>query len=775
MVENPETRLSPVIEMPDVLEPGKEVTIKVSEKNRKKMTYTLAMVDEGLLDLTRFKTPELWSRFYAREALGVKTWDIYDEVMGAYGGKIERLLAIGGDGEAESKEDDPKANRFKPVVKFFGPITLDGGSNEHTFIMPQYIGSVKTMIVAGYEGAYGSTDKATPVRKPLMVLATLPRVLGPEEKVKLPITLFTMEKSIKNVKVDVKVSGPVTVDNNSQSVAMNSTDLTVDFDLNVKSETGIAKIEVTASSGSYSSTDVIEIEVRNPNSPVTKVVNTMIEAGKTWTQAVPKDGITGTNSAVLEVSSLPPINLGQRMRYLLQYPYGCIEQTTSSAFPQLYLDLVKELTDGEKAVIQRNIKATIERLKLFQRSDGGFAYWPGSPDVDSWGSSYAGHFLVEAEKKGYFVPNDMLRKWKKYQNNASKVWRKHHEQFSSSLIQAYRLYTMALAGDPDMSSMNRLREQGNLEMQAQWMLASAYVKAGQPEAAKTLIAKLPLTVKAYTELAYSYGSDLRDEAIILETLVLLGDRTKAFELVKAISEKLSNPNSWMSTQTTAWCLKAVGLFAGHQPEGELKFTWSYDGKETSASTKLTLAQVDLNNESAKQNSVKVVNNSKGPLFVRVITQGTPARGNEEAASNNLDINVRYMDMDGNDIDPTILEQGTQFVASVSVSNPGVRGAYRNLAINQVFPSGWEINNLRLDEAEDRLKGDKPTYQDIRDDRVYTYFDINPGTRKNFRVLLTATYGGTYYLPGVSCEAMYDRNIYARTKGQEIQVVRNINP
>lgn len=775
MVENPETRLSPVIEMPDVLEPGKEVTIKVSEKNRKKMTYTLAMVDEGLLDLTRFKTPELWSRFYAREALGVKTWDIYDEVMGAYGGKIERLLAIGGDGEAESKEDDPKANRFKPVVKFFGPITLDGGSNEHTFIMPQYIGSVKTMIVAGYEGAYGSTDKATPVRKPLMVLATLPRVLGPEEKVKLPITLFTMEKSIKNVKVDVKVSGPVTVDNNSQSVAMNSTDLTVDFDLNVKSETGIAKIEVTASSGSYSSTDVIEIEVRNPNSPVTKVVNTMIEAGKTWTQAVPKDGITGTNSAVLEVSSLPPINLGQRMRYLLQYPYGCIEQTTSSAFPQLYLDLVKELTDGEKAVIQRNIKATIERLKLFQRSDGGFAYWPGSPDVDSWGSSYAGHFLVEAEKKGYFVPNDMLRKWKKYQNNASKVWRKHHEQFSSSLIQAYRLYTMALAGDPDMSSMNRLREQGNLEMQAQWMLASAYVKAGQPEAAKTLIAKLPLTVKAYTELAYSYGSDLRDEAIILETLVLLEDRTKAFELVKAISEKLSNPNSWMSTQTTAWCLKAVGLFAGRQPEGELKFTWSYDGKETSASTKLTLAQVDLNNESAKQNSVKFVNNSKGPLFVRVITQGTPARGNEEAASNNLDINVRYMDMDGNDIDPTILEQGTQFVASVSVSNPGVRGAYRNLAINQVFPSGWEINNLRLDEAEDRLKGDKPTYQDIRDDRVYTYFDINPGTRKNFRVLLTATYGGTYYLPGVSCEAMYDRNIYARTKGQEIQVVRNINP
>jgi uncharacterized protein YfaS (alpha-2-macroglobulin family) len=775
MVEDPGTRLSPQIEMPDVLEPGKEVTIKVSEKSGKKMTYTLAMVDEGLLDLTRFKTPQLWNRFYAREALGVKTWDLYDQVMGAYGGKIERLLAIGGDGEAESKEDDPKANRFKPVVKFFGPITLNNGSNEHTFIMPQYIGSVKTMLVAGYEGAYGSAEKATPVRKPLMVLATLPRVLGPDEKLKLPVTLFTMEKSIRDVKVEVKVSGPVTMTESSKKVSMNSSDLTVDFDMTVKSETGVAKIEVTASSGSYSSTDVIEIEVRNPNPPVTKVVASMLEPGKTWTQAVSKDGITGTNTAILEVSSLPPINLGQRLKYLLQYPYGCVEQTVSSVFPQLYLDLVKEQNDTEKAKVQRNVKAGIERLKSFQRSDGGFAYWPGGEDTDSWGTTYAGHFLIEAEKKGYFVPNDMIRKWKKFQKNKVSSWRKHHEQYSSELIQAYRLYSLALAGEADLGSMNRLREQGNLPMQAVWMLASSYVKAGQPEAAKTLVAKLPVLVKPYTEMAYSYGSDLRDEAIILEALVLMEDRTKAFELVKTISEALSNQNMWMSTQTTAWCLKAVGAFAGRQPEGELKFTWSYDGKETTASTKLTLSQVDLNNETAKQNSLKVVNGSKGPLFVRVVTQGTPARGAEDDASSNLDINVSYMDMDGNNLDPGRLEQGTQFIASVSVNNAGIRGAYRNLAINQIFPSGWEINNLRLDEAENRLSGDKPTYQDIRDDRVYTYFDLTPGQRKTFRVLLTATYGGKYYLPGVTCEAMYDRNIYARVKGREVEVVRDLNP
>ncbi|MEQ8425528.1 MAG: alpha-2-macroglobulin family protein, partial [Cyclobacteriaceae bacterium] len=261
-VEDPKTHLEPEITMPDVLEPGKEVVIKVSEKANRNMTYTLAVVDEGLLDLTKFTAPDAWKRFYAREALGVKTWDLYDQVMGAFGGKIERLLAIGGDGESGAKEDDSKANRFKPVVKFFGPITLDGRSNEHRFIMPQYIGSVKTMLVAGYEGAYGNTDKATPVRKPLMVLATLPRVLGPEEKLKLPITLFSMEKSIRDVKVEVKVTGPLTLPNgSSKSVNMNgNTDFTTDFELAVKGETGFAKVEVTVSSGSYKATDVIDIE-----------------------------------------------------------------------------------------------------------------------------------------------------------------------------------------------------------------------------------------------------------------------------------------------------------------------------------------------------------------------------------------------------------------------------------------------------------------------------------------------------------------------------------
>lgn len=773
-VEDPNTHLNPVLTMSDEFEPGQEVTIKVSEKDKRKMTYTLAIVDEGLLDLTHFKTPDAWNRFYVREALGVKTWDLYDNVIGSFGGKIERLLAIGGDDEIRSKKDDSKANRFKPVVKYFGPFTLSGGSAEHKFIMPQYVGSVKTMLVAGYEGAYGKTDKATPVRKPLMVLATLPRVLGPEETLKLPITLFSSDKNISNVKVDIKITGPLTLpEGASRSVTLKGIgDMTTDFSLAVKSEIGIAKVEVTATSGNYKATDAIEIEIRNPNPPVSKSQEVILEAGKSWNASVVPIGIAGSNSAVLEVSSLPPINLGQRLKYLLQYPYGCIEQTTSSVFPQLYLDQVKQLTEGEKAMIQKNIKAGVERLKLFVNRDGGFSYWPGSEDSDSWGTTYAGHFLVEADAKGYFVPHDMIKRWKKYQKNKAQSWRKNQEYSSGELIQAYRLYTLALAGDPDLGSMNRLRE-NTLPTTAGWMLAAAYLKAGQPEAAKSLLANLSTNVKPYQELGYSYGSDLRDKAIILETILLQGDRTKGFELLKDISKELSNSSYWMSTQTIAWCLKAVGAFAGNEKRGEIRFSYSYSGKDISANTELPVAQVNLPMAGLTASALKFSNESKGVLFVRVITEGVPARGAEESAESNLTLSINYTDTDGNALDPTQLEQGKEFVASVTIRNPGERGNYKNLALNQIFPSGWEINNLRLEGTEDRLNGDKPTYQDIRDDRVYTYFDLNVNQTKTFKVLLTASYTGSYYLPAVSCEAMYDHSIYARKKGQVVEVVKKL--
>lgn len=773
-VENAATHLQPVIEMPNELEPGQNVTIKVSEKSKRKMTFTLAMVDEGLLDITKFKTPDAWKKFYAREALGVKTWDLFDDVMGAFGGKIERLLAIGGGDELKAKEDDPRANRFKPVVKFFGPITTNG-TKELKFVMPQYIGSVKVMVVAGYEGAYGQADKAVPVRKPLMVLATLPRVLGPKERVKLPITLFTQDKKIKNVKIEIIASGPLSVVNGATRTVVipPSGDLTVDFDVAVQSAIGIGKVVVKASSGTYQSTDEIEINVRNPNVPATQVTEMVLAAGKSWEGAVVPVGVAGTNSSTLEVSSIPPINLGYRLRYLMEYPHGCVEQTTSAAFPQLYLNVIKELNESEKNRTRHNITRAIERLKLFITRDGGFGYWPGYAEADDWGTNYAGHFLIEAANAGYFVPEDMLKRWKKFQKNRSAQWRMNDNRYyQNDFVQAYRLYTLAMAGAAELPAMNRLRETA-LSIQAKWMLAAAYAKAGQPEAAKNLINNLTTDIKKYQELGYTYGSDLRDKAVILETLILLKDKVRAFELVKEISEELSR-EYWMSTQTIAYCLKSVGQFVATEKKGEVKYALMYNNKMQNLVSSLPLSQMPLEVKGAQKSSLKVTNQSEGSLFVRVINTGIPAQGEEKAEQNNLAITASYTDMKGNAIDVLRLEQGTEFMAHVTVKNLTVRNDYQNLALSQVFPSGWEINNLRLTGDQNLVKTDRGNYQDIRDDRVYTYFSLSNYGQRTFSVVLTASYAGTFYLPGVNCEAMYDHSIYAKEKGQLVEVLKRVS-
>lgn len=776
-VEDPGTRLEPVIDMPDVLVPGEPVVIRVSEKASRKMTYTLAVVDEGLLDLTRFGTPDAWQSFYAREALGVRTWDVFDYVMGAFGTGLERFISIGGDDALSPGEVDPLANRFKPVVRFFGPYTLEGGEQRISFVMPQYIGSVKTMVVAGNDGAYGKAERTSKVKKPLMVLATLPRVLGTSETVSLPVTLFSGETALSSVDVSVRTRGPVAVlgAGRKSTTLSRDSDQTIDFELAVRPEPGVATVEVVATSGSITSTDVIELQVRNPNLPVSRVQEALLEADQKREVVVTPFGMVGTNSAMLEVSSLPPINLASRMRYLLQYPHGCVEQVTSSAFPQLYVDHIKELTAAERKVVQANVEAAITQLPGFVQRDGGFGYWPGvSESSDSWGTSYAGHFLIEAEAKGYYVPAELLRKWKSFQRSRALEWRRNTKYVRADLVQAYRLYTLALAGSPEMGAMNRLREEDRLPSSAAWMLAAAYAVSGQREAAGELVNNLSQAVAPYREMGYTYGSAIRDKALILQTLVLLGEDTRAFELVKEISMVLGDEGYWLSTQETAMCLKAVGAFAAKHKRGELKFNYRIgEGKLVKATTGLPYAQVEVPVTDTGEQAVLLENTSQGVLFTRLVVTGTPARGEEEDAANELRLTANYADMGGNAIDPAVLVQGTEFVSEVTISHPGVRGVYENLALSQIFPSGWEINNLRLEGTEEVLATGAFRYQDIRDDRVFTYFNLAPGETRTFRVLLTAAYAGRYYLPGPSCEAMYDATVYARRKGKEISVVKEV--
>ncbi len=768
-VVDPNTVLTPSIQCAETFVPEETATITVSEESGAPMTYTLAVVDEGLLDLTRFATPDPWGHFYRREALGVMTWDVFDEVIGAYGGTLERLLSIGGDGEAAAP-GKKKAQRFPPMVRFYGPFDLGRRDrNAHEVDIPQYVGAVRVMIVAGRDGAFGNAEKSVFVRKPLMILGTLPRVLGPEERVDLPVAVFAMEPKVKNVSVRVKTDGPLSVvgDSRRKVSFKDIGDKVVTFGLKASAAPGIARVSIDASGGGEKAAHDIELDVRMPGGPVVDVIDTVLGAGASWSGQVELPGMAGTNEATLEVSRVPPLNLARRLTWLIRYPHGCVEQTTSAVFPQLYLPTLLELTAEREQQISSNVKAGIDRLRTFQTSDGGFSYWPGG-SACAWGSNYAGHFLVEARKAGYVVPDAIVEQWKKYQMNRAANWTSGSS--GSALTQAYRLYTLALAGSADLSAMNRFKETKGLSAAAAWRLAAAYQLGGQPEAAKRVARKAGLSVRTYRELGGTYGSGLRDTAMIVEALGLLGEHDKAQPLVAALSERLCS-QKWLSTQTTAYALIAMARMAGTAKDGTVSVAYSWNGgKERTVSADAALLQraLPLNDETAA--TITVSNTGSGVVYPRLVVEGIPAPGTETAAENDIKLIVHYLTPGGNRLDVSQLEQGTDFLAEITVRNTGRTGLYEEVALSHLVASGWEIRNERMEPGSGRKQSDFE-YQDIRDDRVYTYFDIAQGASKTFRVMLNATYLGRFYLPMLEVEAMYDATINARVPGTWVTVVK----
>lgn len=770
-IEDKNTILKPILRIPASIRPESVVNFSVSEATGKEMTYTVALVDEGLLDITRFKTPDPYSSFYAREALGVKTWDMFDNVIGAWGGELERILSIGGDQSGGKAAAANRANRFKPVVKFLGPFTLKGkGANNHSVKLPPYIGSVRVMVIAGYKGAYGFAEQPVAVKKPLMLLSTMPRVLSPGEEFKLPVSVFAMANNIRSASVTLQTNPYLEViGSKTQSVAFTQQgEKLIYFDVRVKQNVGIAKVKLTAQSGAEKAEDDVEIDVRNPNNVITKVQQATVFPGKSVSLPVQLIGMAATAKGTLEVSRIPAINLANRLNYLIRYPHGCVEQITSAVFPQLALNQLIDLTDKQKAEIDRNVKAVINRYKEYQTTDGGFGYWPGATQSDEWGTNYAGNLLLEAQERGYALPSSMLQQWKKFQKGKAVAWTPTTDNFyGGDLSQAYRLYLLALAKSPEIGAMNRLKTFKYLSVEAKWRLAAAYQLAGQEEVAQSMIRGLGTTVKKQNQLGGTYGSDLRDEAMILEVLSLMGERQKAASLLQSVAARLSQ-DDWYSTQTTAYSLIAIAEYCGTNT-GKTSYTYQANGSKGNVNSSASVSQVNL----TRNGSATVQNSGANVLYVRVITSGKPLVGEIVGAFENpeaLNMSISYKMLDGKLLDVTKLEQGTDFVAEVTISNPGKRGNYENLALSQLFPSGWQIINTRLSNNENQFNSSASIYKDIRDDKVYTYFDLPSNRAVTYHVLLNASYLGKFYLPATYCEAMYDAKISAGSKSEWVEIV-----
>ena len=761
LVSDKDSHLEPVISMPDVLRPEEEFSIKVKEKNSKSMTYTLAIVDEGLLDLTAFKTPDPWSAMYAREALGVNTWDLYDDVIGAYSGRFSPMFSIGGDENLilGAKKD----NRFNPIVKFLGPFTLQSGSATHKVRLPMYVGSVRVMVVAAKDGAYGNVEKTVPVRSPLMVLPSLPRVMGVGEKVAMPVNVFALENGVKSAEISVRVEGPMKLTGEPKTTATfgEPGDKLVKFGLEATGE-GTATIHVSANGNGHKASEKVTLQIQNPNPPVVTTTKAMIAKGSTKHFGFTPFTAGKDQWATLELTGFPSIDCGGMFNFFKSYNYNCTEQIVSKG--TTLLSIKGMLSDDKKQEIDRIIPDLLQQLYQRQLGNGGFAYWPGSPDANSWVSSMAGEFMIIAAQNGFNVSKGVMASWSRFQKRNVQDYRNSGNNVQGDdLNQAYRLYTLALNGEAESGAMNRLKESETLSGQAGWMLASTYALAGKKSVAAEIISRLKTNFSKGHDADNTFGSPSRDKAIALEALVLSDAIPEAMDIAQEVAESLSGGS--YTTQEVSFASVAMKRLSGAVGSAAISAEVKQGDEIASVKTAKAVGSAAVDTQAG---SIDVTNTSDASVYATLVTSVIPEIGSKvEAKANGLSLKVSYFTESGRPLNPGEIKQGTDFTVTITAGNTSGSRDYTDLALTETIPSGWEI-------VGDRLFSGKATnatynYRDIRDDRVSWFFDLAKGSSKTFKIKMHASYQGEFILPAVKCEAMYDPHISTNTASGHAKV------
>ncbi|WP_290703029.1 MG2 domain-containing protein [Amphritea sp.] len=774
-VEDAQNHLHPKITTEDQVSSRASFDIQVAESDGRPMAYTLALVDEGLLGLTNYKAPDPFNYFYRRQALQVKTWDIYKDVVGAYSGELHGLLSVGGS-DAQKDDDKSKKNRrFPPLVKFLGSFKLAAGEQRtHAVTLPMYLGAVRVMVIAEDGSAYGKAEHEIVVRDDISMFPTLPRVLRTQEQAQVPVELFNNTAELSTVQVTMTADdNPVQIAEPSQSVTLEPySSAMVTFAIQTGDLVGKTAFTFETKSVTGNSSQTLYLDINAPNIQSTRTSSYLVNAESELDINLEPFGIAGSNGASVALSLFKPINLRSRLDYLIKYPHGCIEQTTSSVFPQLYLNQLSHLETQEQSKVQQNIIAAINRLQSFQTLEGGFSYWPGQSQSHDWGTSYAGHFLLLAKQAGYEVPEHLMHQWLAYQHQASEfaVDSTNNEKIKA---QAYRLLTLSLYGKPNWSAMYRLKTLQIEDSASLAMLSLAYLYAGQDDVAMTLIGDGLSDKSTYDVNSPSFGSALRDKALFLILYANIAEPMEAATLADEIADQLAD-DRWHSTQTTAYALVALANYQqiykqsktdNHDDSVEVVLQQAGNKEKLQVSRQVKESMLQSGSDTAKQATIR--NNGESPVWLTLTQTGIAKPGSEQTYAEGLQLNVRYLNNEGDEVDIARLPQGSNFTAQLQLSNK-TQGEISNVALNFRAPSGWQIDNEREACTEAACQFD---YIDIRDARASAYMGLKAGEQKTLSLQLNASFVGRYYLPAISASAMYNDNLKAQLKGLSVEVIQ----
>ncbi len=763
-VENPEYQL-PV----NIL-----VTSKSRSKTRQAITVktapgayvTVAAVDEGILQVRNYESPDPYKYFYQKVALSTNSYDIYPLLLP----EIKTIRSsTGGDGgaETEMRVNPLFVNRVKNVSYWSGIMQADrNGVVKYNIDIPQFSGDLRVMAVAYKGKAFGGTERHMKVADPVIISTALPRFLSPKDEVIMPVTLSNTTAKDATVTVTATVSGPLNIQgdiNQKVSIKANSEQRVI-FHIAANPVIGAGKVTVTVKGQGETFTNETEISIRPQASLQTIYASGRAEGAGSANLDLRNDFLPGTVKGKLLVSTSPLARFSKNLSELVRYPYGCVEQTTSAAFPQLYYhDLVKSLYGKEDADMNPayNVQQAIMKLQSMQLYNGALSYWPDGGSESWWGSVYATHFLLEARKAGYEVNGktvDRLLKYQKQQlgRHATEVLY-YNENLKKEIAAkeiAYSLYVLSIAGQPQVPVMNYYKAHLDmLSIDSKYMLAAAYAVSGQPDKARQVLPGSFSGEKSKQVTGGSFYSYIRDQALALNALLEIDpDAPQVATLAHSLSEQIMNER-YLNTQENAFSILAFGKIAQRANKTNATAEILANGKVIAATTGKDV-NIDLKNTGADQLQIKV--KGKGAFYYFAEVSGISATGKYKEEDSYLKVRRTYYDRDGKAITDNTFRQNDLIIVKL-VLEAQYDGTIDNIVITDMLPAGFEIENARLNnlpEIKWIKNNEEPDYLDIRDDRINLFTSIGKKP-KSFYYMVRAVSPGIFQAGPVQADAMYN--------------------
>lgn len=755
-------KLPVTIEAPLVIKPQSAVSVHLAVGQPGITELTVAMVDAGILQLTDFITPDPLRFFYGQKRPHLKHYDmcsfIYPDV-----GRAQSHLSPAGDrkfAQARKRHLIPiTAHRVKPVALWSGVVQTDqDGHATVTFEVPQFNGKLVVMAVVAREDQFGSVSREMIVRDNIVMQESFPRFTAPNDMVDGLVSIFNNTGQAATIAVRLDLDGPAELlSDATQTIKLaNKGEGDIIFRMKAALKPGRITCRLTASSGSDSSWVRFELPNR-PAQPLKTISGSgVVTKERPTTFTLPGDWLEGTDKYVIRTSSLAAVAFARNIQYLLAYPYGCLEQTTSRLFPLLYFNGLAKFVQPEifgGGGPDYFVQEGIVKLTSMGLSDGSFAFWPGGTRRHHWSTVYASHFLVEARQAGYFVDESF---YEKVLGNVKKIARGKVRNDIDESQRIYAAFVLVKAGKLEnrvITYLKKLNPEG-LPVYSRFQLAGVLALAGEIEFARSLI---PFEIQPdlfEPETGGNFNSGVRSNALLLDVLMEVEpDNPSVAALAKSLMEQ-ARIGRWYTTQANAFALMALGKF--FKGKANLSFTGTVH--ITGDSTyRIDTACFMLQRKNLAKKEVTISIDGEGTCFYFWQASGVSSSHAAEEFDRGIRVRRQYLEEDGEPLDLQNVTLGNRVICRITAEAKD-KTLY-NVVINDLIPVGFEIENPRL-KTTPALSwiadaGHRIDYQDIRDDRLLLFADLRVGKPLEFYYTLRAISAGEFVIPPVAAECMYN--------------------